>query len=104
MRAGTAMLAVLVVSVALLCGCGSGGNGDNMTPPSQPQAAPPTITTNPAQNGAVIVSLASTTAGATIYYSVDGTSPTPSSQQYQTPFLVAANLTVKAIATASSAA
>jgi beta-glucanase (GH16 family) len=49
----------------------------------------------------VILSLASSTAGANIYYTVDGTTPTASSQQYQAPFLVAANLTVKAIATAS---
>jgi beta-glucanase (GH16 family) len=49
----------------------------------------------------VIASLSSTTAGATIYYTVDGATPTTASQQYQAPFLVASNLTVKAIATAS---
>lgn len=95
------MLAAIALSVAMLCGCGSNGNSDS-TPPTQPQVAAPTVNTTPAQNGAVIVSLASTTSGATIYYSVDGTTPTASSPQYQAPFLVAANLTVKAIATASS--
>jgi beta-glucanase (GH16 family) len=49
------------------------------------------------------VSLASTTAGAAIYYTVDGTTPTASSQKFQAPFLVASNLTVKAIAATSSA-
>jgi beta-glucanase (GH16 family) len=51
-----------------------------------------------AQNGAVVVSLASSTSGATIYYTLDGSTPTSTSQVYQAPFLVASNLTVKAIA------
>jgi beta-glucanase (GH16 family) len=49
----------------------------------------------------VVVSLASTTSGAKIYYTVDGTAPTTSSQIYQAPFLVASNLAVDAIAAAS---
>jgi len=48
----------------------------------------------------VIVRLAETTPGALIYYTVDGSTPTASSQQYQAPFLVARNLTVNAIAIA----
>ena len=104
MRTGAAMLAAVVFSVALLCGCGNSGNastgggGGNQT---QTQAAAPTIATTAAQNGAVVVSLASATPGATLYYTADGSTPTTSSQQYQAPFLVASNLTVKAIATAS---
>jgi len=60
----------------------------------------PTTSTTAAQHGAEIVSLADTTPAATIYYTVDGSTPTTSSQPYQTPFLVASNLTLKAIATA----
>jgi beta-glucanase (GH16 family) len=60
----------------------------------------PTISTAAAQNGAVIVSLTSTTPAATIYYTVDASTPSASSPQYFAPFLVASNLTVKAIATA----
>jgi len=37
----------------------------------------------------------------TIYYTLDGSTPTTSSQQYQSPFLVASNLTVNAIAVSS---
>jgi beta-glucanase (GH16 family) len=61
----------------------------------------PTTSTTAAQNGAVIVSLADATPAATIYYTVDGSTPTSSSQPYLAPFLVASNLTLKAIATAT---
>ena len=82
-----------------MCGCGW-GSGANSTP-TQTKAAAPTMSTSAAQNGAVIVSLATTTSGATIYYTLDGTKPNASSQQYFAPFLVASNLTVKSIATVS---
>jgi beta-glucanase (GH16 family) len=72
---------------------GNGGTGDVGNPP-----AAPTISTTAAQNGAVIVSLASATTSAVVFYTVDGSKPTPASQQYQAPFLVASNLTVSAIA------
>jgi beta-glucanase (GH16 family) len=51
----------------------------------------------------MIVSLASATAGATIYYTVDGSTPTASSQQYLAPFLVSSSLTVEAIAVSAGA-
>ena len=94
------LLAVILLS-ALLHGCGGGDGSSNSGNGGGTSTAPPTITANASQNGAVIVSLSSTTAGALIHYSVDGSTPSESSQQYQAPFLVASNLTVKAIATAA---
>jgi beta-glucanase (GH16 family) len=95
------MLAAILVASALMCGCGSGGasGGGGMSPTSSPM-----ISTTAAQNGAVIVTLASATPGAAIYYTVDGSTPSTSSQQYQAPFLVASSLTLKAIATAAGKA
>ena len=102
MRSNVMILGTIVLSSALLCGCGGGGGG-NPTPtptPTPTTAATPTITTsttNGAQNGAMIVSLATTTTGGTIYYTLDGSTPTTTSQIYVGPFLVASNLTVNAI-------
>ena len=93
------MLTAFVLASALICGCGgssSGGTGTN--PPPATQAAAPTISTAAAQNGAEIATLATTTSGATIYYALDGATPTNTSQVYQAPFLIASNMTVKAIA------
>lgn len=93
------MLTAFVLASALICGCGgssSGGTGTN--PPPATQAAAPTISTAAAQNGAEIATLATTTSGATIYYTLDGATPTNTSQVYQAPFLIASNMTVKAIA------
>ncbi len=46
------------------------------------------------------VSLSDTTAGATIYYTTDGSTPTTASAEYSTPILVGKTTTLKAIATA----
>ena len=101
MRAGAAMLTGILLSGALLCGCSSGGGGGSISTPTQTQTAAPTIATTAAQNGAVMVTLASS-AGGLIYYTVDGTTPTTSSTRYTAPFLVASNLTLQAIAQAGS--
>jgi beta-glucanase (GH16 family) len=98
MRANTVLATVLMLSV-LTSRCG-GGSGGKVSGGSQTGA--PTVSTRAAQNGAVTVSLSSTTAGAAIYYTVDGSTPSASSQQYQAPFLVASNLTLKAIAIAAT--
>lgn len=47
------------------------------------------------------VALASTTTGATIYFTIDGTTPTRSSHKFSTPFKVSATETVEAMTTAT---
>jgi len=101
MKVNFVMLSSLLLTSALLCGCGSGGTGNSGGGSGATPAAAPTVSTTAAQNGAVIVKLATTTGGATIHYTVDGAAPTASSQIFEAPILVASNLTVKAIAVAS---
>ncbi|MGA2632909.1 MAG: family 16 glycosylhydrolase [Terracidiphilus sp.] len=91
----------MCASIVLLAGCGGCGGGGGGTNPITVQAAAPTITTTAALNSAVVVTLASATSDATIYYTMDGTTPTTSSMVYEAPFLVASNLTVDAIAAAT---
>jgi beta-glucanase (GH16 family) len=98
MRANVVLLAVLISALVHGCGGSSGTSGEGAG--GGASTAAPAVTTTAAQNGAAIVSLSSTTAGAAVYYTVDGSTPTASSQQYQAPFLVASNITVKAIAIA----
>ena len=50
------------------------------------------------------VTLSTTTTGATVYYTTDGTDPTSSSMMYTTPLSITAAVTIKAIATASGLA
>jgi beta-glucanase (GH16 family) len=93
------LLSLLGLSVFFATGCG-GGAGTGSGGRGTTAAATPTIATTPALNDAVVVTLASATPGALIYYTVDGTTPTTNSTRYLAPFLVAANQTVQAIAQA----
>lgn len=97
------MVSGLVLAlVAATCGCGVGNSALSSTAPAK--VAAPVITTHAAQSGAQIVSLSTSTSGATIYYTINGTAPTASSAIYAAPFLVASNLTLKAYAVHSGQA
>jgi beta-glucanase (GH16 family) len=110
MRTRLGVSVALLLLCSLASGCGGGGTSNSGTSDNgsgsggsttTPAASAPTVTTTQTQNGAVIVTLADSTSGATIYYTLDGTTPSTSSQQYQGAFLVASNLTVKVLAAAS---
>ena len=88
----------VMAGALLFAGCGSSSTGSSTTSVNRQPAAAPTLTTAAALNGAQIVSLTTATAGASIYYTVDGSTPATSSQIYEAPFLIASNLTVNAIA------
>jgi glucosylceramidase len=88
----------------VLVGCGGGsssgtGNGSgNTTPPATSPTfspAPGVFTTGQS------VTLADSTAGATIYYTTDGSTPTASSSVYSTAIPFTVDMTVEAIAVAS---
>jgi beta-glucanase (GH16 family) len=106
MRSAKPLRAGILLFAALLCGFHSSpivSQTLNSPGGGAGKAAKPTITTAAAQNGAVIVSLASATAGATILYTLDGSAPSATSASaiiYNAPFLVASKLTVSAQATA----
>lgn len=67
---------------------------------TQGVASAPIVSTRPALNGAVIASLSTTSPGAKIYYTLDGSTPANSSQVYEAPILVDSAVTLKAIAMA----
>jgi beta-glucanase (GH16 family) len=91
----------ILLSGALICGCGSAAASSGASGAAVPVPAP-VISTSPAQNGAIIVTLKDLAPSSTIVYTVDGSTPTSTSQTYEAPFLVATSLTVKAIALAQA--
>ncbi len=71
------------------------------TTPPPPTVATPTFSPAPGRfSSAQTVSLSSTTAGATIFYTTDGSAPSPASEQYTGPIAVDATTTIEAIAVA----
>jgi hypothetical protein len=69
---------------------------NTLTPAATPMIAPATGTYTTAQS----VTITDSTTGSAIFYTVDGSPPTPTSTPYTGAFTVSATTTVKAIATA----
>ena len=88
--------AVLLHGMAI--GCSGAGNSSST---GGVTVATPAFSTTAAQNGAVILAMSTTTGGAKVRYTIDGSTPTSSSPIYQAPMLIASNLTIKAIDTAA---
>ena len=96
------LLHAICLTLLTTTGCsGASSTTNNIPIAPTPQVATPNIITTPAQNGAVLVSITDSTAGATIYYSINGSTPSSASVQYLAPFLVTSSITVQAIATNS---
>lgn len=94
---------LLFTSLSCLLAAGCGGSGTPATTvPVTPTVATPTF--SPAAGTytyAQTVTIADSTAGATLYYTLDGTSPTTSSNKYSTPLTVSMTTTVNAVAVAT---
>ncbi len=97
------LFALLALLIAMLAGCGGGSSTTTPPPPPPtPQTATPVFslaagTFTSSQN----VTITDSTAGATIYYTTDGSTPTASSTKYTTAMTVSTTQTIKAMATAS---
>ncbi len=73
-----------------------------VTPAALPTASTPTFSpVAGSYTGTQAVTIFDTTSGAAIYYTTDGTTPTPSSTKYSGPITVSSSETIEAIAVAS---
>jgi hypothetical protein len=97
------VMAVLLVTALVFSGigCGSTASSQIQTQPPPQSAATPAI--QPASGtftSAQSVTITDTTAGATIHYTTDGSTPTASSATYQSAIQLATLTTLQAMATA----
>jgi hypothetical protein len=93
---------IVLPLIASLFGCvgGSGSGGSRSTTPSQ-AATPLFSVAAGTYTSAQSVAISDSTAGATIYYTTDGTTPASSSKVYSSPIPVSTTEMLEAIATAS---
>jgi beta-glucanase (GH16 family) len=92
----------LAASVILCIFLGGGAQAQRYVNSSPATTAVPTFAPKGGSYvGAVKITLADATAGATIYYTTNGAAPTTKSAKYTGPFSLAKTATVKALATAT---
>ena len=95
--------AVLLMTALVLSGigCGSAGSSQSVSPPPPQSAATPVITpASGTYTAAQSVTITDATAGATIHYATDGSTPTASSPTYLAPIPLSSLTTVQGLATA----
>jgi hypothetical protein len=103
-----AVLGLAVAAAVFVAGCDLLGLGEEEETPGPQTDETGTVATPTASPGAGAVAagqpvtLSTATAGATIYYTVDGTDPSDKSTVYKAAITVSANTTIKAFATKSN--
>jgi len=95
-RRGALLCIGSIFAAAVAAGCGGGG-GSSVTPAA---AAPTFSPAGGSFTSPQSVTLADATPGASIYYTVDGSTPTVTSSRYSTALSISSTTTLKAIATA----
>jgi glucosylceramidase len=89
------------LSALFVTGCNSGGTGGTVPPPTPTAATPSFSPEAGAYIAAQTVTLSDSTAGASIRYTTDGSTPTSASSLYSIPVQVSTTMTIEAIAIAS---
>jgi len=99
--AAAVLLMTALVFSGIGCGSGSGGYSQSVSPPPPQSAATPVIT--PASGtftAGQSVTITDATAGTTIHYTTDGSTPTASSPAYQAAIPLSSLTTIQAMAIA----
>ncbi len=92
-------LSILLVFSGIGCGGGSGSVQTPSSPASQTVATPAIQPAAGTYSATQSISITDATAGATVYYTTDGTTPTSASPTYSAPLAVSSATTVQAVAT-----
>jgi Chitobiase/beta-hexosaminidase C-terminal domain len=97
-------MATVLSLLLIFCGigCGGGGSSAAQSAPTVPTVVTPSIQPSGGTfTASQSVSISDGTAGATIYYTTDGSTPSSSSPVYAAPFSLTSATNVQAMATAN---
>ena len=89
---------LLAIASAAMVGCGGGGSSSAPIPPPAQVATPSFSPAAGTYTSAQSVTISDATAGAAIYYTLDGSAPTTASTKYSAAIPVTSTTTVNAIA------